>query len=307
MSKMSIDAELVRQTLNGETMGTRYSAVFHAPATDVDAPLSAALFAAVDRVDQQMSTWKPGSDLNRLNAAPVGEWITLPGPVMSVLDTALRIGQRSSGAFDIGVGEAVANWGFGAHARAGHPLLSRSGSRSQPPLELDMASNRARRCTPVSLDLSGIAKGYGVDELARVMKAFGITSWLVGIDGEMRGKGTKPDGTPWIVAHERPTPGIREAMGAIELTDLAVATSGTYRQFRQVDGRTISHTINPAIGAPVVNTVASVTVLAQTCMEADAWATALLVMGPEKGIPLARIMGMDAIFVHADGRIETSL
>ena len=110
-----------------------------------------------------------------------------------------------------------------------------------------------------------------------------------------------------MVAHERPEPGIRAAMGAIELTDLAVATSGTYRQFRHINGETISHTINPASGAPVANEIASVTVLAATCMEADAWATAFLVLGPEKGLPLAKIRGMEAIFVSAEGIVLNSL
>lgn len=312
MSKMSTEMPAIRHVLNGETMGTRYSAVFYAEASLDLAPLSEALFAAVDRVDQQMSTWKPASDLNRLNATPEGEWISLPREVMQVLDTALRIGQRSGGAFNIAVGDAVAAWGFGAHANV-HALPARVSPPAMleknpyPTLELDPIGFRARRCAPLSFDLSGIAKGFGVDELARVMNAFGLSRWLVGIDGEMRGKGCKPDGSPWIIAHERPVPGIREAMGAIELTDLAVATSGTYRHFHEVEGRRVSHTIDPRSGLPVADRIASVTLLAETCMEADAWATALLVMGPEQGLRLARIRGMEAIFVSSDGTVQSSM
>lgn len=314
MSKMSTEDAPVRHTLHGGTMGTRYSAVFYAGASLDLAALSASLFAAVDQVDRQMSTWKPDSDLNRLNAAPLGTWVSLPREVMHVLDTALRIGQRSGGAFDITVGDRVAAWGFGAYAVAepqvgtAARMASHEPGRNAPPcgLELDLVQSQARRCAPVSLDLSGIAKGFGVDELARVMNAAGVSRWLVGIDGEMRGKGCKPDGSPWIVAHERPEPGIREAMGAIELTDLAVATSGTYRHFRRIDGKTVSHTIDPASGMPVGSHIASVTVLAETCMDADAWATALLVMGPESGLRLARIRGMEAIFVSPDGVMMSS-
>ena len=105
----------------------------------------------------------------------------------------------------------------------------------------DVRANRG----PLSLDLSGIAKGYGVDEMARVMEAFAIPSWLVGIDGEMRAKGLKPDGSPWAVALERPERGTRDAMGVIELTDMAVATSGNYRHWVDVGGKTLSHTMNP--------------------------------------------------------------
>lgn len=309
MSKMSTDTLPTRHTLSGETMGTRYSAVFFAnPDCDL-AALSRALFEAVDRVDQQMSTWKPDSDLNRLNHAPLGSWVTLPPQVLQVLEMAQRIRARSGGAFDVSVGESVAAWGFGAHAATEWPdpasvMPTRAAGGA---FELNTPLRRARLLRRASLDLSGIAKGFGVDELGRVMARFGITQWLVGIDGEMRAGGSKPDGSPWLVAHERPQPGIREAMGAFELTDLAVATSGTYRHFHGTGGRAISHTIDPRTGLPIATAVSAVTVLAQTCMEADAWATALLVMGPEKGMPLARIMGMDAIFVLADGTVQSSL
>ena len=200
---------LVRQTLNGSTMGTRYSAVFFVrDGTNIDA-LAAALFEAVDRVDRQMSTWKPSSDLNRLNAAPVGEWVDIPRELMMVLAASLQIGRATNGAFDIGVGDLVTAWGFGApEPRAGQRREATSASEPRPvtamALELNEAEGEARKSAPLSLDLSGIAKGFGVDEMARVMDAFAIPAWLVGIDGEMRAKGMKPDGAPWAVAHERP-------------------------------------------------------------------------------------------------------
>lgn len=310
MSKMSTELEAVRYALHGATMGTRYSVIFYAAPTFDVQPLSEALFAAVDRVDRQMSTWKPASDLNRLNAAPVWTWVTLPRELTSVLDAALRIGQRSGGAFDIGIGDHVAAWGFGANAVTGAPL--ESGRRhvqqeARPNATCIVERGRARRAADVSLDLSGIAKGFGVDELGRVLNSFAVTQWLVGIDGDLRARGCKPDGSSWMIAHERPVPGIREAMGAIELHDQAVATSGTYRHFRKTGERTVSHTIDPRTNAPVSNAVASVTVLAATCMEADAWATAFLVMGPERALPLASVMGLDAIFVTSDGGLRTNL
>jgi thiamine biosynthesis lipoprotein len=157
------------------------------------------------------------------------------------------------------------------------------------------------------LDLSGIAKGFGVDEMARVMDSFRIPAWLVGIDGEMRAKGTKPDGSMWSVAHERPDRQFREAMGVLELQDMAVATSGHYRHYREVDGKIISHTMNPRTGAPLENGPASVTVLAPTCMTADAWATALMVMGVEAGLKIARAQRFDVIFVLRDGSVQTTL
>ena len=303
---------LVRQTLNGSTMGTRYSAVFYMqPSTNVS-ELAAALFEAVDRVDRQMSNWKRESDLNKLNAAPVDTWVDVPGGLMTVLAAALWIEHASQGAFDIGVGDLVSAWGFGPPAghSAGDQHAAAS-SASRPPtskvLELNAREGRVRKAASIKLDLSGIAKGYGVDEMARVMNEFRIPSWLVGIDGEMRAKGVKPDGTMWAVAHERPDRNVREAMGVIELQDMAVATSGNYRHVVEVDGKLLSHTIDPRTARPLDNNVASITVLAPTCMMADAWATAFMVMGADRALVVARANGLDVICVLQDGSVHSTL
>ena len=300
-----------RRSLSGPTMGTRYSAVFFAPAGLDETKLAAALQATLDKVDRQMSTWKPESDLNRLNDAVIRVWVPVPAELMNVLQASLRIGRQSLGAFDIGVGDLTGAWGFGAHAAPpGHvpanPVVPQPATTAEA-LELDPQLRRARKHAPLALDLSGIAKGFGVDEMARVMRQFSIPAWLVGIDGEMRAGGAKPDGTPWVVAHERPARDVREAMGVIELVDRAVATSGNYRHYRDIGARTISHTMDPRSGLPLENELASVTVLAKTCLEADAWATAFLVMGVQRGLPLAEAMGHDVIFVLANGTVETTL
>ncbi len=214
------------------------------------------------------------------------------------------------GAFDIGVGALVSAWGFGPGSgapdremiAAAAPLVAATAG-----LELDPAQGRARKQAPLCLDLSGIAKGFGVDEMAQVMDRFGIASWLVGIDGDMRARGLKPDGAPWAVAHERPDRHRREAMGVIELTDLAVATSGNYRHWAEHDGQAVSHTIDPATGKPVAHGLASACVLAETCMTADAWATAFMVMGAEAALRRAAAVGVRAILVLADGTLRSTL
>lgn len=301
-----------RVTLSGPTMGSRWTAVFWTE-TDLDTgTLGHALQAAVDRVDAQMSTWRPDSDLQRLNATPIGEWRAIPRPLLTVLATGLEIGRLSDGAFDIGIGDLVAAFGFGGGHRTpeGARIAACLGRASfQPPktLQLDAAGSRARRLAPLTLDLSGIAKGFGVDELARTLREAGISSWLVGIDGEMRAEGTKPDGRPWAVAHEKPVPGERAILGVLELSGAAVATSGSYRHRAEINGRIVSHTMDPATGAPLEGDLVSVTVLAGTCMEADAWATALMVRGAEAGIALARRRGLAALFVQADGTVTDTL
>lgn len=297
---------LQRYTLGGETMGTRYSAIFFAaPGLDASA-VSAGLFAAVDRVDRQMSTWKPDSDLNRLNAAAPEQWITVPAELMSVLASSLRIGQQSGGAFDIGVGDMVNAWGFGPGKRqpAAQPISAPKERTYQPAtdvLDIDDAHNRVRKQASVTLDLSGIAKGYGVDEMARCLDSFGINSYLVGIDGEMRARGLKPDGRPWAIAIEKPVRGAREVMGVMELTDAAIATSGDYRHWAEFAGKYYAHSMNPLNGRPVSNRLAAVTVVMSSCMHADAWATALLVLGETAGVELAQKQAMDALFVLHDG------
>ena len=311
-SRSRQNGPLARHVLNGPTMGTRYSAVFFAPAGADIAAIDAALFEAVDRVDRQMSTWKPESDLNRLNIAPVGDWITIPRELTTVLAASLRIGRASNGSFDIGVGDLVAAWGFGAAGPG--PVAARIAALAgqvrpvtTKALELDEVGRRARKHAPLSLDLSGIAKGFGVDEMARVMETFTVASWLVGIDGEMRAKNLKPDGSAWAVALERPQRGTRDVMGLIELTDMAVATSGNYRHWIDMDGKTLSHTMNSKTGAPLENNLASVSVLAATCMDADAWATVFMVLGETAGRQMAEMRGIDAIFVLRDGSMLSTL
>lgn len=303
---MKTFSDLQRHALSGETMGTRYSAVFFAPAGTDESAIGAALFAAADKVDRQMSTWKPDSDLSRLNAMPVQQWLAVPEELLAVLEAALRVGAQSSGAFDVGVGDLVNAWGFGPAGpkpdeRQARTLKTQVRRPASDTLEIDQVQKRVRKRSAIALDLSGIAKGYGVDALACCMDGFGITRYLVGIDGEMRARGHKPDGQAWAVAIEKPVRNVREVMGVMELADAAIATSGNYRHWVDVGGSRHGHTMSPVDRQPVGNRLAAVTVVMPTCMLADAWATALLVLGETTGVELAQKRGMDALFVLRDG------
>ncbi len=295
-------------------MGTRWSATFHATAVTDRVAVHAALARVVDRVDAQMSTWQPTSDLMRFNAAATGVWVTLPPELLHVLARGLAIGRASAGAFDVGLGDLVTAWGFGAAQRA--PAAPRSRVRvtralPRPPahatLELDVAAGRARKHAACTLDLSGIAKGFAVDGMLDALRIFGIDSALVALDGEVRALGTHPGGAPWRVAVEEPDYEGRRARGALALHDAAVATSGDYRHWVEVDGARLGHTMDRARGAPVANGVAAVTVVAANCTDADAWATALLVLGPEAGAPLARRHDLDVLFVCREGNALTEV
>jgi thiamine biosynthesis lipoprotein len=279
-------------------MGTRWSALFFTKPGFDPSPLRAALQSAVDEVDAQMSTWNPDSHLMRLSAAPVGLWVTVPRRLAEVLHLGVAIGRTSGGAFDIGMGDAVTAWGFGPAAADPARIRAAMASAHVPAHEaLEIDGSQVRKSAPVALDLNGIAKGYGVDRLAETLLAHGIDSGLVGIDGEMRALGARPDGEAWTVAVEAPDGARRAPQSILALQDAAVATSGDYRHWVEVEGRRLSHTMDPARGAPLVASPASVTVVARTCAEADAWATALMVLGAERGSALARERALDALFL----------
>lgn len=298
-----------RLALHGPTMGTRWSVTCDAaPDTDVQA-LQTALAAAVQQVDAQMSPWLPGSDLNRLNHAPVGAWVTLPTEILEVLVCALDVCRLSAGAFDPAAGALVDAWGFGAVRDAPDAEAIRTATSAAPvartptyeALELDSGMLRARKHAPMHLDLCGIAKGYAVDRMADVLRQNGVPHALVALDGELRAVGGQADGQPWAVAVESPETGRRAVHSVVELQDLAVATSGEYRHYLQVGDARLAHTMDTRRGAPVRNEVASVTVLARQCVHADAWATALLVAGPGEGLALAQRMGLEALWMLRRG------
>jgi thiamine biosynthesis lipoprotein len=295
---------LQRCSLNGETMGTRYTAVFYsAEGADLTA-IGATLLTSVDQVDRQMSTWNPASDLCRLNAAPEDVWIAVPAELAQVLETGVQVGQDSHGAFDIGMGELVEQWGFGPAQRVPGSLPRTLHALSCRPthatLDVDRVRQRVRKRAPIAIDLSGIAKGFGVDQLAHCLDGWGIANYLVGIDGEMRACGGKPGGDAWTVAIEKPSFGIREVSGVMALQDTAIASSGDYRRWIELDGKHYAHTMHPGLRQPLANRLAAVTVLAPSCMLADAWATALLVLGETDGPRVAREQRIDALFVLRD-------
>ncbi|KRB99984.1 thiamine biosynthesis protein ApbE [Hydrogenophaga sp. Root209] len=316
MPKMSSEPAVPckRTTLHGPTMGTRWSASVDADNTLDMAALHQDLAAAVEQVDEQMSPWKPDSDLMRLNRAPVDDWLELPAEILKVLGCALDVHRLSAGTFDPCVGALVNAWGFGAVRDAPDAQAIRAARQSMPRaahgcLELDGPKGRARKRAPLQLDLCGIAKGYAVDRMETVLRQHGVRHALAALDGELRAVGGQACGVPWAVALERPEDGRRAVYGVIELEDLAVATSGDYRRYVKVGDARIAHTMDARRGAPVNNAVASVTVLAPTCMQADAWATALLVAGSDEGLAMAQRMGLDVLFLlrRAEGLVEVGL
>jgi len=297
---------------SGRSMGTSWSVKLAAAGlTPAERDrVQAAIAARLAEVDQRMSTYRDDSELSRFNRAAAGEPFAASPELLEVFRIAQAVSEASGGAFDVTVGPLVAAWGFGANARTpGSPsaaelaaLRARVGFH-RIALDLD-AGTLTKRSAGVVCDLSAIAKGYGVDQVAVALRSLGYAGFLVEVGGEVRAAGRRADGDAWRVAIERPQSGERGIWDVMELRDGALATSGDYRNFYELpDGRRISHTIDPQTGRPVEHPLASVSVLDAEAVWADAWATALNVLGPDAGYALAEARGLAAYFIShtADG------
>jgi thiamine biosynthesis lipoprotein len=290
----------------GESMGTTWSArvVLRAEAPQLQQGLQRQL----DAVVAEMSHWEAESDLGRFNRAGACTWHTLPEAFFHVLNYAMGVARATGGACDPCAGELVNLWCFGPVERydeAGFAPPSRAEVAlareriATRRVELDPARRRALQPGGIQLDLSAVAKGYGVDALALWLEGQGVRDYLVEVGGELRGAGLKPDGQPWWVSLETPAAGIDEI--AVALHGLSVATSGDYRRFFLRGEQRFPHTIDPRSGAPIANNVASVTVVHEQAMAADAWSTALTVLGDEAGLRLAEQPGLAARFLLREG------
>lgn len=293
--------------LRGQTMGTTWS-VQCVSASRVDLHgLHDAVQGRLDQVVAQMSTWNADADIMRFNRAMAGDWFVLQEDFLRVLAAALDVASLSGGAFDPTVSPLVAAWGFGAHAGdQGRPSpadLAAARSRvGWQQLRFDPEQRRVRQPGGVMLDLSAIAKGYGVDVVTDLLRRRGIEAALVEVGGELYGYGRKADGTPWRVLVESSPDEEADSEGleprVLALDGLAVATSGDRWHAYAQEGRRYSHTIDPRSGEPVTDAAAAVTVVATDAMHADAWATALTVMGASVGHAFATEHGLAARFLQ---------
>ena len=289
------------QTLAGRTMGTTWSLVFDNPAMLPREAVNAAVNLALDRVIAQMSTWEPASDIARFNASEPGSRHVLPAEFAQVLGCALHWAEASCGAIDPTVGPLVALWGFGAHAapralpsqKALDEATSRTGWQR---LAFDADEGTVRQPGGFSLDLSGVAKGFAVDHAVFALQSLGLRNLLMEIGGELRGVGRRPGGSPWRVRVD----GAGKDAPLVALDDLSVATSGDRWHAHAQAGRHVSHTIDPRSGEPVGAELASVTVVHAQCMQADALATVLAVLGKSEGPAFADRHGIAAFFVCRD-------
>lgn len=291
----------------GETMGTTYSVKLpELPENLKKREIQQQVVEVLRNVNASMSTYDPRSELSTINQNQSNEWIPVSADLLRVLLQAEQISELSGGAFDVTVGGLVNLWGFGPDElknrlpddRQISERRRRSGFRKLS-LRKDPPALRKTDNT-LAIDLSALAKGFAVDRIAETLDGFGIRDYLIEVGGELRARGRKLDGKPWRIAIERPEVGKRAIETVIEPGDRAVATSGDYRNFYEVDNIRYSHTIDPLSGRPVEHALASVTVLDPLTIRADALATAFMVMGADKGFALAKKNRIPALFIIRD-------
>lgn len=296
------------QQFDGRTQGTTYAiTVTQLPDGVTHEQIQAAIDGALRTVDGHLSTWNSQSEISAFNRRRDTAPVAVSPQLYAVVGQSREVSAASRGAFDITVGPLVQAWGFGSdadHAAAvpGPELLARARARTgYQKLESDAAGHALRKTVPdLELDVAGIAQGYTVDLIAERFEALGVGDYLIELGGELRGRGRNPAGRPWRVAVEAPLSGERKPYALVELDGMSASTSGDYRDFRVVADRRVSHIIDPRTGAPVTNGLASVCVLHPSAAYADAYATALMVLGPDAGLALARQLGLAALFIEHD-------
>lgn len=290
--------------LAGATMGTTWHVSYVAAQDSPGAEeLQRGIEAQLERVNLSMSTYRPDSEISRFNAFDTQAWFTSSADFFHVLTTALDIGRKSDGAYDVTVAPLVNLWGFGPTGAVDEPPAGKDIARilslvGQQHIRVDSAKHSVMKERALTVDFSSLAKGFAVDQVAEWLLAQGVTRFMVEVGGEMRLSGLSGRDDPWRIAIEQPDSSGRSVALTVSLTDVAVATSGDYRNYFEVDGQRYSHLIDPRTGFPVAHDLVSVTVVHGNCMIADAWATALTVLGAERAMAVAQAQGLAVYFIR---------
>lgn len=305
-------------------MGTTYTVRIVSPPDSLSAyEARIAIEEELRAIDESMSAYRADSELSKFNAAKAHDWIDVSRQLATVVAAALEVSRRSNGAFDITVAPLVNLWGFGP-AGAQRERIPDAMAIAAAKASVDYEALHVRADPPalrkeapaLEIDLNGIAPGYAVDRIAAHLDALDVDHYMVDIGGEIRVRGRNATGELWRVAVERPKEeGLKEgshessaAFAVLHLADKAVATSGEYRHYIRKGGRRYSHTIDPRTGVPIAHTLASVVVVHDQAMYADAWATAYNVLGPTEGYELAVRLAMPVMFiVEENGALEARM
>lgn len=290
--------------LTGSTMGTTYSIKIAQVLEQIPLDrLQKEIDTRLQEINNLMSTYQSDSEISKFNRFKKTDWFEIALDHLIVIEEAQKISQLSEGAFDITVGALVELWGFGKKTQ--QEIVPEDGKIQELLNSVNYKKIRLQKNPPaisklnpeITIDLSAIAKGFAVDQLALLLEKKGLINYLVEIGGEIRSKGRKDKNNPWFVAIEKPTVSQRTIQKIVILEDKSMATSGDYRNYFEKDGRRYSHTINPSTGRPITHHLASVSVVHESCMTADGLATALMALGPKKAFQLAKKQNLAAFFI----------
>jgi thiamine biosynthesis lipoprotein len=292
-------------TFRGSSMGTTYSVkLFSLPPETDSEKLHQEIKEVLGAIDRLMSTHSSSSELSAFNKYRQTDWFSVSPLTLRVVDKGLEMSRRSEGTFDLTVGKLVDIWGFGKGIRDDklpsddsiRRILKEIGYEK---IQIDARRLRIRKGDPnIAIDLSAVAKGFAVDEVANRLEENQIVNYLVEVGGEIRVGGSKQNSAPWVIAIEQPIVGKRAIYKTLSIGRNGMATSGDYRNFFTKEGKRYSHVIDPKTGYPITHQTGSVTVIHPSCAMADAWATALLVMGREKGYRMAAKNNLAVLFVY---------
>ena len=295
--------------LNGLTMGTTYSVKINADNAFVEKnQISDDIDEILSEINQSMSTYIKESELSNINFSTISDWQSISDDLFEVIDHAMNISLKTNGAFDITIAPLVNLWGFGPDKLQNkiptdEIIELTKKNTGYKKISIDKSLKKISKLDPnLHIDLSGIAKGFAVDKIARYLDKHGFKNYLIEIGGELIGKGLNKDNEIWQIGIENPDNNSDTIKRIVRLKDMAMATSGNYMNYFEKDGVRYSHTINPVTGKPIKHKLASVTVLDNSAMNADALATAFMVLGPEKALSLANNLKIAVYLIIKDGK-----
>lgn len=290
----------------GSTMGTSYHITAKLPESAAQTAVEMAIANRLIEINQSMSTYIAKSEISQFNDAGINQPVSVGKDFLQVLLISQQVYEQSQAAFNPTIGPLVDLWGFG-------PRLMVE-SFQKKPAELDIQTklqeldftalhilgSQVTKSKPMRLDFSAVAKGYAVDEIARLLSHAGVQHYMVEIGGEVKTQGLSPRNSVWRIGIEQPNNIRGKTFRALALKDAAVATSGDYRNFLEIDGKRYSHTIDPTTGYPVDHNLSSITVITDTVAAADAWATAIMVLGESKGYAIAETHNLAVYMIYRE-------
>ncbi|WP_181069683.1 FAD:protein FMN transferase [Stutzerimonas azotifigens] len=293
------------QSFSGPTQGSTYSVKYvKSHGVPDKAELQRATEAILEQIDQELSTYRNDSDIERFNDMPASSCQSMPASIFELLEVSRQLSAQGDGAFDPTLEPLLNLWGFGPRAK-GEGVPSDEAIAEARALtglgHFRRDGEQLCKDAPAQLEFNSIAAGYSVDRVSERLKSLGVTSYLVEITGELKAEGLKPDGSAWRIGVEEPRDDQRVAQRVIELDGYGISTSGDYRNYFERDGQRYSHTIDPRTGAPIAHRLAAVTVADRSTLLADGLSTLLMVLGPERGFDFATENSIPSFFVIREG------